>query len=341
MMASSAGRFVAVLQNECFRRFVPAANSATACLHFGNIYCSSHKHWNPKFRQARKQKVLKIELPDFDEFRRERKMSPDEVKKIMKEKGLSPARPWTERPLVVSCTAGIFEGYVPPEGDGRMSSISVSGAKQKLEWLQKKGRSFMALRKIRNFEEDFDVAEFAEKMQQIYIDAHAALAEKDEDKLHELVTETCYPEMMLNVARKTLRWQFLESLELPRACHVRCTDVITKENVFAQITVRFHSKQTLAVYDRFGRLMHGSEVVAKDVLEYVVFEKHLANQYGQWRIQGKIIPDWMPAKDPVARTFRKVNLPEPPPLVPSPSEEETVEGEAPVAKSNSPQLVST
>ena len=28
---------------------------------------------------------------------------------------------------------------------------------------------------------------------------------------------------------------------------------------------------------RFGRLIHGSEVVAKDVLEYVVFEKHLSN----------------------------------------------------------------
>lgn len=50
--------------------------------------------------------------------------------------------------------------------------------------------------------------------------------------------------------------------------------------------------QTLAVYDRFGRLMHGSETVAKDVLEYVVFEKHLANVYGSWRLHGKIIPDW-------------------------------------------------
>ena len=28
---------------------------------------------------------------------------------------------------------------------------------------------------------------------------------------------------------------------------------------------------------RFGRLIHGSETVAKDVLEFVVFEKHLSN----------------------------------------------------------------
>ena len=51
--------------------------------------------------------------------------------------------------------------------------------------------------------------------------------------------------------------------------------------------------------------MYGSEVVAKDVLEYVVFEKHLANEYGRWRIHSKVVPDWMPARDPVARTWRK------------------------------------
>lgn len=53
--------------------------------------------------------------------------------------------------------------------------------------------------------------------------------------------------------------------------------------------------------------MHGSEILAKDVLEYVIFEKHLANEYGKWRIHGKIIPDWLPPKDPTARTIiRKI-----------------------------------
>ena len=44
-------------------------------------------------------------------------------------------------------------------------------------------------------------------------------------------------------------------------------------------------------------------MVAKDVLEYVVFEKHLANQYGSWRIHEKIIPDWMPPREPGSRTY--------------------------------------
>ncbi len=63
-----------------------------------------------------------------------------------------------------------------------------------------------------------------------------------------------------------------------------------------------HTRQTLAIYDRFGRLMYGQEDVPKDVLEYVVFERHLTNPYGAWRMHGKIVPAWAPAKDPIPKT---------------------------------------
>lgn len=56
--------------------------------------------------------------------------------------------------------------------------------------------------------------------------------------------------------------------------------------------------------------MHGSEIIAKDVLEYVVFEKHISNEYGKWRIHEKIIPDWMPPREPAPRTFVKPEEPE-------------------------------
>lgn len=112
--------------------------------------------------------------------------------------------------------------------------------------------------------------------------------------------------MRHNTVDKTIHWKFVKSLEPPRLVHARCTDLITKENVFGQVTVRFHTQQILAIYDRFGRLMHGSEILAKDVLEYVVFEKHLSNEYGLWRLHEKIVPNWMPPKEPVAKTYRLV-----------------------------------
>ncbi|XP_054719017.1 probable 39S ribosomal protein L45, mitochondrial [Uloborus diversus] len=271
--------------------------------------------------------VLKIKLPDFDEQRRDEKLSIEEMRSKMKEKGIVPHRQWNEKPMYMGCTGDIFDPYVPPEGDGKISPVSSSGVKQLYEGVGKKGKSYLALRKIRNIDYEFDVPTVAVKAQEIYVDAHTALAEKNEEKLHDLATEKGFPEMMENVKNKTVVWKFLQSLEPSRVVHIRCNEIMDKSNLFAQVTVRFHTQQILAVYDRFGRLMLGSEETPKDVLEYVVFEKHLTNPYGTWKIHAKLIPDWMPPKEPIARTYSRPDIdeefPEPPPSPPEEVKEES------------------
>lgn len=42
---------------------------------------------------------------------------------------------------------------------------------------------------------------------------------------------------------KTLRWRFIESLEPPKVVHARCPDMVSKGNLYAQVTVRMHTKQ--------------------------------------------------------------------------------------------------
>lgn len=258
----------------------------------------------------RREKVVKVELPKYDEKLED--FTPDEQRSRLKEKGIMPPRPYMERPFYIGSTGGTFEPYVPPEGDGKVSTVK-GVTKAKLEFLEKKGKSMMAIRKIRSYEEDFEPPEFAEKAQEIYLKAHETMVRKNKYELRQLITERAYPEMMHNIRDKTIRWKFIKSLELPYVIHARCTEVISKENIFAQVTVRFHTQQTLAIYDRFGRLMHGSEIIAKDVLEYVVFEKQLANEYGTWRLHDKIIPSWAPPKEPSRKTY--VEVPEPPPEV--------------------------
>ena len=54
---------------------------------------------------------------------------------------------------------------------------SSQGAKQKFQLLEKKGKSMMSVRKIRQFDEGFDPKAFAEEAQEIYIGTHKALAE--------------------------------------------------------------------------------------------------------------------------------------------------------------------
>ncbi|ETE73823.1 39S ribosomal protein L45, mitochondrial [Ophiophagus hannah] len=158
------------------------------------------------------------------------------------------------------------------------------------------------IRKIRESDPDFRIKTFGEKAQEIFIEAHNNLANFNEEKLHTLVTEHCYPEMVQGNECKTIRWSFLESLEPPRVVHVRCPTLLNEDMLYGQVTVRIHIRQILAIYDQFGRLMYGSEQIPKDVLEYVVFERHLLHRTGQWRLHDKIVPSWAPPKDPLIKT---------------------------------------
>jgi len=266
------------------------------------------KHYDIKWRKLRAAKVKKIELPDFDKMRRESSMTPEEMRAEMKRLGHLPPRNFQERNIIIASTSTVFEGYVPPEGDGVASLLSGQGAKQRFTELEKKGKSFMHVRKIRQFDENFDSQEFAQQALDIYIETHQLLEDikKNEDRLHELVSEKAYPEITWKLEKRTFRWKYVEALEVPRVVHVRTTDMLSKQNLYAQVTVRFLTRQIMAMYDRFGRLAYGSENLAKDCLEYVVFEKHISDEYGIWRIHAKIIPDWMPAgQQPVIRTMRQ------------------------------------
>lgn len=285
---------------------VPARTAATKTIPPRRRTSVPNKHWNPLFRKERAAKVMKVELLDheFDRRRARDEVTPEEMKEKLKKLGVEAPTQYNEKPMYISSTGAILDEYVPPEGDGKASIVSTAGAKQVGDKVKGKGKTMSSIRKIRSYDEDFDPREWVDEAMQVYIAAHRTLADGDHELLHKYATEKAYPEMLNMSKRKTIRWNFIKSLEPPRVLHARHAEIVAKENMFGQLTVRFNTQQTLAVYDRFGRLIHGSETVAKDVLEYVVFEKHLANVYGSWRLHAKIIPDWMPKREPGRLTYR-------------------------------------
>ncbi|KFZ66140.1 hypothetical protein N321_07141, partial [Antrostomus carolinensis] len=230
-----------------------------------------------------------------------RELTPEEKERRLRSLGTVFPEEHIERTFYLACTADIIDPYVPPEGDARLTSLSKDGLKQKMEKLKQTAASQLALRKIKDHDPDFSTKTFPEKAQEIFIEAHNSLANFNKQKLHSLVTERCYPEMVRGNRYKTIRWRFVESLEPPRVVHIRCDSIVNRGNLYGQVTVRMHTRQILAIYDRFGRLMYGGEQVPKDVLEYVVFERYLVNPYGAWRMHGKIVPEWAPPKEPIVK----------------------------------------
>ncbi|NWU32650.1 RM45 protein, partial [Dyaphorophyia castanea] len=198
----------------------------------------------------------------------------------------------------------IMDPYVPPEGDARLTSLSKDGVKQKVQKLRQTAASQLASSPV-GLERRGGVARGLPhpwKCPRTGLGAPWGGGSFNKQKLHSLVTERCYPDMVRGNRYKTIRWRFLESLEPPRVVHVRCEGIMNRGNLYGQVTVRMHSRQILAIYDRFGRLMYGGEEIPKDVLEYVVFERYLVNPYGTWRMHGKIVPEWAPPKDPILKT---------------------------------------
>ena len=128
--------------------------------------------------------------------------------------------------------------------------ISREGGKQAIDFAKGKGKTMSSVRKIRSYDEDFDPRSFVDEAMDIYKAAHECLADNEHELLHKYATEKAYPEMMFMTKRKTIRWKFIKSLEPPKVVHARHAEIVSKENMFGQVTVRFHTQQVLAVYDR-------------------------------------------------------------------------------------------
>ncbi|KAK0053191.1 39S ribosomal protein L45 mitochondrial [Biomphalaria pfeifferi] len=297
------------------------------------------KHWLIKWRLLRSKKVLQIELPKFVELKSEKKnredKTPDELRMEMKKEGRLPPRTFQELPLNISCTRSIMEPFKPPEGDGKHSSLLSSHLSDTVSRMLKGPKSLNHIRKLKKFE-NFNESEFALESQNIVIEAQALLQDifKNQERLHELVTEKAFPEMVHGLEYKTMVWSLVETVEPPKVVHVRTETMITEDNVFSQVTVRLHTKQTLAIYDRFGRLMYGDPILPKSVVEYVIMEKWISDTYGRWRIHGKILPDSATPRDNLIKTYK---VPKFSPLPPAEINKETTK-ETKVDKVDTPEL---
>jgi len=115
--------------------------------------------------------------------------------------------------------------------------------------------------------------------------------------------------MWPDMERGSLVWEHCEFKSPSKALSVRCTDYPYKSgNDIAQITVRIHSIQKYALYDRFGRLLLGAPTEPKETIQYIVFENHIAREGSVWRLHDKVYPEWSEEKESIKRPKLLANL---------------------------------
>ncbi|CAI5446369.1 unnamed protein product [Caenorhabditis angaria] len=262
-------------------------------------------HVNEKmFRRMRGRKTILIDLPDDSAKDREDQMTTAELRTELLKRGVNPykdaqPRVWNEGQITFQSIYGIADPYVPPENPASLTDFNnkFDEVKQRVQhkfynWRMGTNR----IKKKQGFEK-FDIKTFTEKAEDIYVQAHKALEQRNKQQMHKYITEYAFAKMWPDVENGSVRFELIEMVEPSKVVAVRCFDNPPKSgNDIAQITVRMHSKQKLSIYDRFGSLILGSEEEAKDVVEYVVFENHIAVVDGEWRLHGKIYPKWIEPK---------------------------------------------
>ncbi|XP_057293888.1 39S ribosomal protein L45, mitochondrial-like [Hydractinia symbiolongicarpus] len=189
-------------------------------------------------------------------------------------------------------TGEIFSSYVPVENKAFI--LSIKGLGQRWEALKAFVMTTYAIAMIKRKAKPFKAVDFAKTAQKKFIDVNNAIQQENAElakiamKDHAtLMVIKGLSNQFLNPSRK-VHWRFIQEIERPRVVHGRITAVYDKDNLYAQITVRMHTEQILAVKDRYNRVIKGDPQKSKKVIDYVVFERHLADPYGKWRVCGKL-----------------------------------------------------
>merc|ERR1712004_710379 len=114
----------------------------------------------------RAAKVMKIKLPNIEEQRRVMKDSREDpalIKEHLKKEGKLPTQPEKEIPMYIASTQGAIDPYLPPEGEGKATftkSVKLWAKQKAIDPLDGKRKSILAVRKIRNYEPEFDPKDF-------------------------------------------------------------------------------------------------------------------------------------------------------------------------------------
>lgn len=204
-----------------------------------------------------------------------------------------------EMRLIKQSPGVIADDWVPIPEDKQAPLLSAEGAKERVNSMKKKTLSTVSVGLIKKLVGEFNPFDFAVDAQKQFIEMQSALVKDDKEKLRELVTDDAYLALRKEFRDKKQIWEFVSTVERPQVVHVMAFPVSDKKNYFAQVTVKLHLTQKLAVFDRLGQLKLGSTTEEKDVVDYVVFERHIAvgKDKSQWKICGKIIPKWMRPSD--------------------------------------------
>ncbi|RKP11704.1 Tim44-like domain-containing protein, partial [Piptocephalis cylindrospora] len=191
---------------------------------------------------------------------------------------------------LVPLDQGLMSTWLPTPRSQRPPLWTASGFRSSIrEW---KGwmHSTLALAYARWEErkDGFSPSKFRYDAKEIYKAMNTSFAEGDLATLRYVCGNSQYSRLKNEIKRRPkgrLVWTMHEEVTPPRIMAAYIGSLADKLLLF-QIVVRLHTKQSVALYDEYDRLINGDPNKPQAIEEYVVFEK-MSNDNTPWRVYGK------------------------------------------------------
>ncbi|RGB27352.1 Tim44-like domain-containing protein [Rhizophagus diaphanus] len=131
---------------------------------------------------------------------------------------------------------------------------------------------------------------FKSKALNLYVEMNENYASKNLKALQNLVEDRMYNKIKYDLKHREGKfiWKYHGLVEKPKYINVRCILGHTRStgNYLVQLTIKLHTKQSVGLYNKAGKLIAGDPKKVKDVLEYVVFQRKMWDKSKGWTIYG-------------------------------------------------------
>ncbi|KAG9307025.1 hypothetical protein G9A89_003076 [Geosiphon pyriformis] len=212
----------------------------------------------------------------------------------------SSSRKYSNQPLMKLDDFGIIDAYAPPT---KMPSpftrlfYWILHQRHKNFWKNcfNVGLIKWSERKALKFErgEPWNVGHFKSKAIDMYKEMNSLFAAGNLKPLHRICHDQMIYTMKSQLKSRTpgkYAWQFHGMVDRPKCVNIRAVQIaMLPDHWLQQITLRIHSRQSLAVYNDSGKLIGGGPMRIYRVLEHVVFQRCLWENEG-WLIYGYYNP---------------------------------------------------
>ena len=178
------------------------------------------------------------------------------------------------------------------------SWVTMAGWKARWNRWINSAKSIYTLAKIRRNLKEFSMPKFKEEAIETYERVCEALASGNRTALRHLVAPVIFTDMkrQLKVREeggwKRVEWKMSIKPEMHTTEVVQgrmiAADPKNDDTAFAQLTVKFQSRQIFAAYDAKSRLVAGNAVEDVEVIDHWVFERPLRDKRGKWRVAGRL-----------------------------------------------------